>query len=175
MQQTLFALGALMITMLIALNQQRSVFQVQQMSYLRELENAAGDFGARRLEEIMNTVGFDETVVGAAEMSFEVDDLTGVAQLGHDASEIATNKATFDDLDDYDGFSESATHVISADTFQFHIRYSVSYVSTASPDGAAGSPTFAKEITATIESDTMIGDKGARVVMKRVAVVTDSF
>ncbi|MDZ4698297.1 MAG: hypothetical protein SH809_01215 [Rhodothermales bacterium] len=175
MQQTILAFGALMITMMITVNQQQSIFRVQQLSYVRELENAAIDFGARQLEEIMNTVAFDEATVGATKMTFGAGDFSQINEFGHDSGENGANKATFDDLDDYDGFEETATHVMSADTFMFHVSYAVEYVSPSSPNTSPSSATFAKQITATIESDTMVGDKRAHVVMKRVTIVTDSF
>ncbi len=175
MQQTILALGALMITMMITVNQQQSIFRVQQLGYIRELENAAMDFGASRLEQIMNTTAFDEVVVGATEMAFEASDFTNLAQLGPDGAEHADQFATFDDLDDYDGFEETVTHVMSADTFRFQVSYVVEYISPSSPNVVPGSPTMAKQLTASIQSETMVGDKRANVVMKRVAIITDSF
>ncbi|MEZ4700816.1 MAG: hypothetical protein R2834_10840 [Rhodothermales bacterium] len=175
MQQTILALGALMITMLVTVNQQHSIFRVQQLGYVRELENAAIDFGTRQLEQIMNSTAFDEVTVGATEMTFSASDFTRLNQLGHDGGENGNNKATFDDLDDYDGFEEDVTHVMSADTFQFHIAYTVEYLNPNAPNTTPASPTFAKQIMATIESETMVGDKRAQVVMKRIAIVTDSF
>ena len=175
MQQTIFALGALMITMLVAINQQHSILSAQQLGYIRELENAAMDFGTRRLEEIINSTAYDEATVGASDMTFTSGDFTKAGQLGHDGGENVANTATFDDLDDYDGFSETVTHAISADTFLFDITYQVYYVFPSAPGTAAGSPTFTKEIVATIESQDVLGTRRARVITKRVATVLDSF
>jgi len=64
------------------------------------------------------------------------------ASLGTDASENPADKTAFDDVDDFNGWSEAATGFSG-----YTLSASVQYVSEGSLDEASGSPTGFKRIT----------------------------
>ena len=175
MQQTLFVLGSLLIIMVITINQQRSIFMFQRNAYIREIESAAADFAKRRLEQIPNTVTFDEARVGVVNFTTTTSDLTAVASLGPDGVEDPSDPSTFNDLDDFDGYSETIFHVVSQDTFRFQATYSVQYVDPSNPSNTVASPTLAKEIVATVISLNPIGAMTANVTFSKTMIAADYF
>ena len=175
MQQTLFVLGSLLIIMVITINQQRSIFMFQRNAYIREMESAAADFAKQRLEEISNTVVFDESRVGVVNFTTSTSDLTNSASFGLDGSESYASLPTLDDLDDYDGYNETRLHIVRQDTFQFQAAYSVQYVDPSNPSNTVTSPTLAKEITATVISLNPIGALTASVTFSKTLIAADDF
>ena len=65
MQQTILALGALMIIMMTALNHQRSIIMIQEVSYAREMESAALDLAKLKIEEKLIETEFDAAWMGS--------------------------------------------------------------------------------------------------------------
>ena len=178
MQQTILALGALLILVTLTVNQQRSIFLVQRGAYLRELESAAADYGEARLRQIAETMAFDEQRVGMTVIDTNTGDLTPDAAFGPDGTETF---ATFDDLDDFDGYVETdVTHTLSDEQYRFRATYNVRYVDPENPDpdpnGIPAGNTLAKEIMVLVESFdplTSVDDVVARVVVKKVVTISD--
>ena len=145
MQETILALGALMIIMLIAVNQQRSAIQFHEQVYVREISQARDDFAISYLEGVINQKRFDEATIPLTEIPTDVTILTSV--LGpEDASENADS--TFDDIDDFHAYRDTFDHVISADTFRFDVTFSVNYITEF--DSVSVARTFVKEIVAEV-------------------------
>lgn len=172
MQQTLFVLGSLLIIMIITVNQQRSIFMFQRNAYIREIESVAADFAKQQLEAISNSVGFDEARLGTVNFTTTTSDLTSVGSLGPDGAETA---GSFDDLDDFDGHTETIFHIVSQDTFRFQATYSVQYVDPSNPSNTVTSPTLAKEIVATVISLNPIGAMTANVTFSKTMIAADYF
>ncbi len=159
MQQTLMTLGALMIITMTSVNQQRSNFMMIEGTYIREQENAASDYVTMRLENLVNSMAYDESVVGSSD-PIDVNTLTAKQTLGPDAGE--TKLAQYDDIDDFNGFTETISHALSADTFRFDVIYSVEYINSSNPTATASSPTLTKELTIEVASQDTIGYRVAR-------------
>ncbi len=165
MQQTLLALGALLIIMTVALFHQRSTFLMQEQVYLREIAHARDDLAFKLLEGIINQKEFDEWAIGRSNLPSDATPLTESAAFGPDPGEV--NELDFDDVDDYHNFQDTVAHVISSDTFRFGVSYTVQYLTpshTASPVKS-----FIKELTASLVSLDAIG---GRVVTGRVSKST---
>ena len=168
MQQTMLALGALLILVTLTLNQQRSVILVQKNAYLREMESAAADFAQKRLHEITEK-DFDEARVGMTVLNTNTLDLTPAASFGAEAGE--TTVTTFDDIDDFHAHADTTLHEMNNEDFNIRATYSVQYVN---PDGSTSTtPTLAKEFTVNAETLDGTGFALARVSFSKVIVISD--
>ena len=154
MQETILALGALMIIMLIAVNQQRSTIQFHEQVYVREISQARDDFAIGLLEGITNQKRFDENTIALTEIPTDPSILSDI--LGTDTSENADSLNTFDDIDDFNAYRDTFLHVISADTFMFDVTFSVNYITEF--DSVTVSKTFAKEIIADVSPLNNLGN-----------------
>ena len=95
-------------------------------------------------EEIQSRAFDEETVSKPCSLA---SDLTGVFSLGEDGSENATNKSTFDDIDDFDNYTGTDTSNGMGD---FDYRIDVYYVEEASPETDSSSRTFLKRVRVAI-------------------------
>lgn len=179
MQQTILALGALLIIMMTAINHQRSTFLIQEASYVREIESAAEDLAKKRLETLLNTRRFDEsTPASFTSLPSNTNGMTAAGSLGPEGGEsgpvnpLDEDFGTFDDVDDVNNFQHTVWHTISADTFRFQVSYQVQYLdATNNPSANA---TFAKEITAFVVSQDTIGARVARFSTSKTAMIADN-
>jgi hypothetical protein len=164
MQQTILALGALMIIMITALNHQRSVLMIQEASYAREMESAALDIAKLKIEEKLIQTEFDDRWTTQTVFPSSATELTPAASLGPDPGETP---ATYNDIDDYHNFTETnVLHSIGADTFRFNITYTVKYVDLATND-TTSTQTYIKKITAKVVSVDSVGARVARAVFDK--------
>lgn len=97
-------------------------------------------------EEIQSRAFDEETISKPCSVA---NDLTGVISLGEDASENATNKSTFDDIDDYDNYIGADS---SSGMGDFDYRIDVYYVEESSPGTASSIRTFLKRVRVAIEN-----------------------
>ena len=171
MQETLLALGALMIIMLIAVNQQRSTIHIHEQVYIREVSQARDDFAVRLLEGISNEMSFDELTMALTDIPTNVSSLSDL--LGPDSGE--TVDSTFDDIDDFDAYRDTFIHVISADTFFFDVTFSVTYIDD--DNTITASKTFAKEISALVTPLQDFGRNGNSLdgVFSKTKVIYEDF
>ena len=171
MQETIIALGALMIITLIAVNQQRNSIILQEKVYLREMENMVSDLGKKRLEEILNQTAFDESRVGVTSLDTDVSTLTESGSLGPEPGE---NKvALYDDVDDYHGYQETISHNISADTLSMIVNYSVRYVEPSNPSITSLTPTLSKELRISVQSRDSISYRPAQFTISKLKLASD--
>jgi hypothetical protein len=172
MQQTMLALGALLILVTLSLNQQRSVFIVQRSAYIREMESAAADFARMRLHEITEK-DFDENRVGMTSLNTGTTDLTPFASFGIEAGENPAADSTFDDIDDYHAFTDTTDHVLNNETFRLISTYSVQYVNPGDGTISMTGPTLAKEFTVDVSTLDSVGAARARVIFQKVIAISD--
>ena len=172
MQETILALGALMIIMLIAINQQRSTIHIHEQAYVREISQARDDFAISMLEGLINEKNFDEAAITLTGIPTDPNTMSSV--LGpDDLSEV--NDSTFDDIDDFHAYRDTFLHVISADTFFFDVTFNVTYLTGTNTVSSVR--TFTKEITATVDPLANFGKYGnsLRGQFSKTMVVADSF
>ena len=156
MQQTILAIGALLIIMTTAMIAQRSSIITQEMAFIRHIEIAAEDAARMRLEGL-STLAFDESTVGATSIPTTTAGLTLPGSFGSDAGDV-----TPDDLDDFHGRIDTFFHVVSTDSFAFRASYWVHYLTPAGDSTAT--PTFSKELILNITSLAQIGSRSVNGV-----------
>ena len=169
--QTMLAMGALLILSTLSINQQRSIFYLQQDVYVRELESVAADWAKIRIHEIIEGNAFDENRLSMTVLDPDTDDLTLPASLGKDLNENAVGD--YDDIDDYDGLVEDFIHTFSNETFGLRATYTVRYVDPLTADTTSSTRTLAKQIIADVVSTDSIGTATARVVFKKTVALSD--
>ncbi len=168
MQQTILALGALMIIMITALNHQKSVILIQEVTYIREIETAALDVAKFRIEAILNDTGFDETRIGETTLPTDPSTLTASSDFGLEPGNTVRN-----DVDDYHNVTETGvSHTVGDNTYNFNISYSVAYVNSTTGD-TTSTKTFAKLITADVVSADTIGTRVAKATWSKTTIVSD--
>lgn len=175
MQQTLLALGALLIVTTISMNQQRSIFMLQRTAYLRELEAAASDYAQMRLSEVAS-LAFDEERLGMTTLNTDIADLTASTAFGVESGETAGDPSTFDDIDDFHGYVDSTvTHTLSDETYRLRASYTVQYVDPTSPGTtpAAGFKSLIKVVILTVETREAIDAGYVRIIERRSIAVSD--
>lgn len=170
MQETILALGALLIITLIAINHQRSTILIQEQVYLREISHARDDLGIKLLQSIVNEEEFDENTKNISSIPTDLSILTPAAGFGPDSGEH--DMADFDDIDDYHGYRTTVTHVISADTFRFDVDFSVYYLTPQ--DSISSVQTVTKEIVLNMASVNAFGDRTVTGQFSITALVTDN-
>lgn len=169
MQQTILALGALMIIMVTALNHQRSILMIQEVSYVREMEGAALDLAKKKTEEKLIETEFDEQWLGSTVFPSGPNLLTPTNSFGPDGEAVGT----YDDIDDYHNFSElNELHSIGADTFRFNVNYQVSYIDIVTGD-TTSAQTFAKQLTTNVVSVDSVGNRVARVFYSKTTIISE--
>ncbi len=169
-QQSILALGALLILITVSLNQQRSTYLVHQSAYLREMESAASDLAKLRIHQITEGFAYDEARVGMSVLDTAVGDLTPPASLGPDAGE---GPVSFDDIDDFNGHVDTLTHTLSNETYLFEATYTVRYVDPVTADTTSLTRALAKQVIADVVSLDKVGHSAARVSFKKTVAITD--
>lgn len=81
-----------------------------------------------------------------------LSELTSVFNLGLDAGENPADIKTFNDFDDFDGYSEMDSTLQSA---IFEVSCSINYVSKSNLMGISSVPTWHKKISVTVSSPSM--------------------
>jgi len=171
MQQTILAIGALLIIMTTAMLYQRSNMLTQELAYIRQIEVAAEDAARTKLEGLA-TLAFDETVVGSPGVVPDLNTLTASASFGLDSGE--SYPLIIDDVDDYHGIKDTIWHSVSAnaDSFSFVVDYTVKYLTTDNVVSAA--QTTQKELIVDIESLDKIGTRQVKGIFSKLASIDDN-
>lgn len=171
-QQTMLAMGALLILSTLSINQQKSIFLLQKNAYVRELESVAVDWAKVRLHEIAEGEAFDEARISMTILDPDTGDLTLPASLGAEGGE--STLGDFDDIDDYDGFVEiDTTHTLSNETYALQATYTVRYVDPLTADTSSATRTLAKQIIADVVSLNSVGNATAHVTFKKTVTLSD--
>lgn len=160
MPQTFLALGAILLLSTFALNQQQHAAGLDRGAERREVDLAATDLARAWLAAAAERV-YDESDVGRTGLRLDTDGLTAPEDLGPEPGEV--NLSTFDDADDYHGFTTADSVLWDGSALLFDVDIAVRYVLLDTPDTPAGSPTLAKEIAVTV-SEQATGSLGRRPV-----------
>ena len=140
MQQTLFALAAILAFSYYALSRHSTDVEVEHDAITTEIEVAVADVSRARL---MRTVrlAFDEQDVGRT----GIRTIATSSTLGPDAGE--TDVTSFDDVDDVDGWSDTLSVPVGSGTVRVRVSGAAEYVDAFDPSGPpSASPTLAKRI-----------------------------
>ena len=145
MQQTLFALAAILAFSYYALSRHSTDAEVEHDAITTEIEIAVADVARARL---MRTVAlaFDEQDVGRT----GIRTIAASSTLGPDLGE--TDLVTFDDVDDIDGWSDTLSVAVGSATVRVRVAGAAEYVQPFDPSGpGVSSPTLAKRIQISAE------------------------
>lgn len=139
MQQSLLALLALLLAMLLSVQQQRRTAE-QQLTVIRnEVGVMATGIAVDRLEEV-SALAFDENTRAGAKVSTPLG-LTLPAYFG------AGVDTPSDDVDDTHAVVVDTLRVVDADTLWFRIQTRVAYADPADPDAEVAGPTKFKRVS----------------------------
>jgi hypothetical protein len=162
MQQTLLVLAALVAFSIFAFGRHRADRDVERRALSAEVESAATDLALAVLEEA-HALAWDEGDVGETGLRLAAP----TSGIGRDAGEGPPD--TFDDVDDYDGLSQTRLVALRGGDLPFHVAVAVDYVDPADPLAVVAGPTLAKRVRVSVES--LLGAAGppSAVVLQRVA------
>ena len=146
---------------------------MQQGAYVREMESAAADYAKKRLHEITNSMGYDEARLAMSVIDTDTTDLTLPNVMGTEGGEYEFDETTFDDLDDYDGFTEQVMHSLSNENYALTATYTVRYLHPTTADTTSNARGLAKQIIANVVTRDSVGYAGARVSFKKTVSLSD--
>ena len=141
MQQTLFALAAILSFAYLGLGQQRHHNDVERQAITAEAELAATDVALARMSAL-ERLAFDEDDTGREGIRVEASTLP----LGSDES----SRADYDDVDDWTGITETIAVPVGRDSLRFERTVTVQYVDDENPGDASSTPTLTKEIVVSV-------------------------
>lgn len=171
MQQTLFALAAILSFSYYALTRHTTDAEVEHDAITTEIETAVADVVRARLLRTTR-LAFDEQDVGRAGIRI---DQVPTSVLGPDVGETG-GLIDFDDVDDIDGWSQIVPVAVGSSTIRARLSARVGYVPVHAPDADfVSSATLAKrvEITATEQPDGPLRNRTpVTVTLKRVVTPT---
>ena len=142
-QQTLYAIIAMMLMSLFAMQQQRNALRVQMDMIDQEISTIASSIATERLEEI-GSKAFDEATTNGTLIT-SASALTNQHAFGVNMDANAT-----DDLDDFDGSEITVVRTIAGSDLLFTTTSTVAYVSASNLDEVSASKTKYKMITVTV-------------------------
>ena len=143
--QSLLTIGALLILSLTVLRVNNSILVTDNILQDSKLGVLATSVATSLMEEASKKA-FDEGSVDDAVL--DVSALTAAGDLHYDSGEDANDSGTFDDFDDYNGYTQQDT----INTIDYSIACSVSYVDPDNIDGTTTIKTWHKKITVTVTS-----------------------
>lgn len=139
MPQTLLALSAVVAFSLYAFGRHQTDRVVERRAISIELELAATDLASARMAELLQ-LAWDEGDVGTAGIRRVVP----TSGIGPDAGEA--RPASFDDIDDFHGLTETRAVALPGGSLAFTLETTVRYVDSARPDEVVAAATLAKEV-----------------------------
>ncbi len=143
MNQSFLALGAIIILALTSLRFNSTILNNTTVEVENKVSLTAFSL-ADDMIEVIKEKSFDETTIQFP--TTNINSLTPVASLGPETGETID---TFDDVDDFNGYSKliSAPHAED-----YTISCKIEYVDGDDPDEVNSSPTFDKKATITVTS-----------------------
>lgn len=145
------AIGALVLLGKLALSTNAFLGDSEVMQSQSEVITTASTIGQSTLEKIV-VRGYDHNFPGDND-TVTTGSLVFASNLGVDAGEVAGKDTTFNDLDDFKGFSDS---LVTPRFGKFFISCKVYYTNEASPYDSTGSRTFLKRVDVTVNNSYMV-------------------
>jgi hypothetical protein len=149
--QTLLVAAALFLLVRLVLSTNTVFLDVGTMQQQNEAVTTATSLGQGMIERII-TRGYDHAMPGG-EMIDSVSAFVAISLLGPDPGEVTGHDSTFNDVDDYAGFSDS---VSTPRLGMFYRSCRVYYVEEGTPFNPSFMPTFLKRIDVTVSNRAMI-------------------
>lgn len=169
MPQSILILAATIILGYLGFSRHQAQAEDQRAGMVREIEASALSV-AERWSGHVRDLAFDEADVGAREVRVRNDEDGLSVTLGPDAGETAADPRTYDDADDFHGFSRRETTAIGDGTVNvdFDVTATATYASPANWR-TARVPRTAKIVTVTV-TEMASGARGRPLVTVTVPV-----
>ena len=177
--QQFLTIGGIIIFTFMTLTFNSSVLNQSSASYFNEAIIVAAGLGQSMIEEI-HTRAFDEnTTINAVDT---IINLTQPYSLGYDTGEGLKNllgyakthgydaSTSFDDIDDYNGFSRDYSDKILGN---FNSKVEVYYIKPSSPNQKSTIRTFAKRVDVTMSNPYLtINENDSTGTLKLTSIIT---
>jgi hypothetical protein len=154
--QMFLALGAMILLTILITNVNKNSLYTEDVMYDSNFGITATSIASSIIEDASKK-RFDNIYYVDSTAVYDPNHFTPAAYLGIDSGEVITDSRTFNDFDDYDGFSGIDSTMPSA---IFNFSSSVNYVNANTPDVSIGTQSFHKKITVKVWSvsmkDTMV-------------------
>ncbi|MDX1638320.1 MAG: hypothetical protein R3281_10150 [Balneolaceae bacterium] len=149
--EVIYTMAGMLVFSLILLSANRMIQRNTQLQIEGELEREVVAVAQNIIEE-SRTVAFDEITVDGIPPVTPPNDFTSPYDFGTNRSdetgEVSTDRKTFDDFDDYDGWSDVAT----IEGVDYNISVSVSYADPSTYDATTSKTNF-KKIVVRVENE----------------------
>lgn len=145
MPQTMLALLAMMVVMLLTVNQNERIVHLRQYVIRNEIAMQANAVAVDRLEEI-GAMAFDEATI---------DDKTIHSKNELTAYPFDVKEGDPNDIDDFQGAIVPKARVVNGRQLWFRVASTVSYAKENDPDVEVTGPTRLKKVTVTVQSDSL--------------------
>ena len=175
MQQTLFALAAILVFSTYAVNRHQTDAEVEHDAIAAEIETAVTEVARARLLDATR-LAFDEQDVGRPGIRTTPPTSTPGPDTGEPGG-APSGPAPYDDVDDYHGWTETLAVPVGTDSVRVRASAEVLYVHASDPSapGGAGSPTTTKRVTVTaveLPAGALRGRVPARAEISRIVTPT---
>lgn len=148
-KEMLLALGGMILLALVIMNVNKNSLYVEDAMYDANFGILATSLGTSVIEEASKK-SFDN-ISDTANIT-NLASLTPVGNLGVDGGEVSDSTKTYNDFDDFNGYSVVDSSMPSA---VFNISSSVCYVNPNTPDVVSGARTWHKKITVKVWTPSM--------------------
>jgi hypothetical protein len=149
--QMLLAIGAMVLLGKLALSTNAFLADTDTLQLESEAVTTATTIGQSAIEKIL-VRGFDHNYPGDND-TVTTAMFVSPGSLGRDAGEMAGCDTTFNDIDDFMGFTDS---VSTPRLGTYYVTCSVYYVRESSPYDSVGTATFLKRVDVSVTSSYMI-------------------
>lgn len=154
--QMILALGAMILLTILITNVNKNSLYTEDVMYDSNFGITATSIASSIIEDASKK-RFDNIFYSDSTAVYNVSKFTAPDDLGVDSGEVATDPRTFNDFDDYNGYTGVDSTMPSA---IFNYASTVNYVDANDPDGTLNTQSFHKKITVKVWSvsmkDTMI-------------------
>lgn len=155
--QMLLALGAMILLTVLITNINKNSLLTEDVMYDSNFGITATSIASSIIEDASKKKFDDITDTLALDPNKDVNLLTAPGSLGPEAGEDPNDPRTFNDFDDYNGYTAVDSSMPSA---IFELSCNINYVESADPDVAVNNKTFHKKIQVKVWSismeDTMV-------------------
>lgn len=149
--QMLLVLGAMILLSLLIMNVSKNTLSTEDVMYNSNFGITATSIGVSIIEDASKK-RFDNIFYVDSTAVYNVSHFTAAADLGIDSGETITDASTFNDFDDYNGYTGIDSTMPSA---IYNFSSNVSYINDTDPDGSINSQSFHKKITVRVWSNSM--------------------
>ncbi len=154
--QTMLAVGAMILLSILILRVNNTFLTTSSTFMDSKFEIMATSIATSEIEEISKlafdkSTILDSTIVPATSLA----DLTTPGNLGPDTGEDPNDAKTFNDIDDYNGYTVNINADSTMPSANFKVRCVVSYVNPSTPNVVSSTATWNKKITVYVSSVSM--------------------